>query len=117
MEKLRRAGEKSNGKDEREMTAKYAFKQSIPIMAGYIVFGMGFGVLLEAKGYGVLWAIAMSVFIYAGSMHYVAIDLITGGSCYGTARTSGGIFSKRRWHDLTESRYKFPLCLFQRGGD
>jgi len=89
MEKLRRAGEKSNGKDEREMTAKYAFKQSIPIMAGYIVFGMGFGVLLEAKGYGVLWAIAMSVFIYAGSMQYVAIDLITGGSCYGTARTSG----------------------------
>ena len=29
-------------------------------MAGYIVLGMGFGVLLEAKGYGVLWAIAMS---------------------------------------------------------
>ena len=72
--------EKSNGKDEREMTAKYAFKQSIPIMAGYIVLGMGFGVLLEAKGYGVLWAIAMSVFIYAGSMQYVAIDLITGGA-------------------------------------
>ena len=80
MEKLRRVGEKSNGKDEREMTAKYAFKQSIPIMAGYIVLGMGFGVLLEAKGYGVLWAIAMSVFIYAGSMQYVAIDLITGGA-------------------------------------
>ena len=80
MEKLRRVGEKSNRKDEREMTAKYAFKQSIPIMAGYIVLGMGFGVLLEAKGYGVLWAIAMSVFIYAGSMQYVAIDLITGGA-------------------------------------
>lgn len=80
MEKLRRAGEKSNGKDKREMTAKYAFKQSIPIMAGYIVLGMGFGVLLEAKGYGVLWAIAMSVFIYAGSMQYIAIDLITGGA-------------------------------------
>ena len=80
MEKLRRVGEKSNGKDERERTAKYAFKQSIPIMAGYIVLGMGFGVLLNAKGYGVLWAIAMSVFIYAGSMQYVAIDLITGGA-------------------------------------
>ena len=57
------------------MTAKYAFKQSVPIMAGYIVLGMGFGVLLESKGYGVLWAIAMSVFIYAGSMQYVAINL------------------------------------------
>ncbi len=62
------------------MTAKYAFKQSVPIMAGYIVLGMGFGVLLESKGYGVLWAIAMSVFIYAGSMQYVAINLITGGA-------------------------------------
>lgn len=62
------------------MTAKYAFKQSVPIMAGYIVLGMGFGVLLKSKGYGVLWAIAMSVFIYAGSMQYVAINLITGGA-------------------------------------
>ena len=62
------------------MTVKYAFKQSVPIMAGYIVLGMGFGVLLESKGYGVLWAIAMSVFIYAGSMQYVAINLITGGA-------------------------------------
>ena len=62
------------------MTSKYAFKQSVPIMAGYIVLGMGFGVLLESKGYGVLWAIAMSVFIYAGSMQYVAINLITGGA-------------------------------------
>ena len=62
------------------MTAKYAFKQSVPIMAGYIVLGMGFGVLLESKGYGVLWAIAMSVFIYAGSMQYVAVNLITGGA-------------------------------------
>ena len=62
------------------MTAKYAFKQSVPIMAGYIVLGMGFGVFLESKGYGVLWAIAMSVFIYAGSMQYVAINLITGGA-------------------------------------
>ena len=62
------------------MTAKYAFKQSVPIMAGYIVLGMGFGVLLESKGYGVFWAIAMSVFIYAGSMQYVAVNLITGGA-------------------------------------
>ena len=62
------------------MTVKHAFKQSVPIMAGYIVLGMGFGVLLESKGYGVLWAIAMSMFIYAGSMQYVAINLITGGA-------------------------------------
>lgn len=62
------------------MTFKYAFKRSLPIMAGYLVIGMGFGVLLETKGYGFLWALIMSCFIYAGSMQYVAIDLISGGA-------------------------------------
>lgn len=28
---------------EIDMTWKYAFKQSLPIMAGYVVLGMGFG--------------------------------------------------------------------------
>lgn len=51
-----------------DMTWKYAFKQSLPIMAGYVVLGMGFGVLLETKGYGVGWAFLMSCFIYAGSL-------------------------------------------------
>ena len=36
------------------MTFRYAWKRSIPVMAGYIVLGMGFGMLLGAKGYGVL---------------------------------------------------------------
>ena len=64
----------------RYMTFRYAWKQSIPVMAGYIVLGMGFGMLLGTKGYAAFWAMAMSVFIYAGSMQYVAIDLITGGA-------------------------------------
>lgn len=63
-----------------KITGKYAFRQSLPVMAGYLVLGMGFEVLLETKGYGVFWALAMSLFIYAGSMQYVAIDLLTGGA-------------------------------------
>jgi 4-azaleucine resistance transporter AzlC len=49
-------------------------------MAGYIVLGIGFGILLRNAGFGVLWAFAMSVFIYAGSMQYVGIGLLTGGA-------------------------------------
>lgn len=59
---------------------KYAFKQSLPVMAGYIVLGMGFGILLKTKGYGVAWAFFMSLFIYAGSMQYVTINLMAGGA-------------------------------------
>ncbi len=58
---------------------KKAFLATIPVMAGYIVLGIGFGMLLQTRGYGVLWAFAMSFFIYAGSMQYVAVDLMTGG--------------------------------------
>lgn len=60
--------------------ARYAFMRSLPVMAGYLVLGMGFGILLETNGYGVWWAFFMSLFIYAGSMQYVAIDLLAGGA-------------------------------------
>ena len=61
-------------------TIRYAFVRSLPIMAGYIVLGLGFGVLLQSKGYGAGWALAMGGLIYAGSMQYVAIDLLAGGA-------------------------------------
>lgn len=49
-------------------------------MAGYVVLGMGFGILFQSKGYGWWWAMLMSLTVYAGSMQYVAIDLISGGA-------------------------------------
>ena len=61
-------------------TLKTAFFKSLPIMAGYIVLGTGFGFLLTSKGYARWWALLMSLTIYAGSMQYVAIDLLTAGA-------------------------------------
>lgn len=57
-----------------------AFVDTLPIMAGYIVLGIGFGVVLKTAGYGIWWALAMSVFIYAGSMQYAMVGLLTGGA-------------------------------------
>lgn len=59
---------------------KTVFLKTLPVMAGYVVLGMGFGILLKANGYGVFWALAMSVFIYAGSMQFVGISLIASGA-------------------------------------
>ncbi|MBQ7737892.1 MAG: AzlC family ABC transporter permease [Oscillospiraceae bacterium] len=56
------------------------FKTSLPVMAGYMVLGMGFGILLHSRGYGPLWAAAMSLFIYAGSMQFVGVDLLSTGA-------------------------------------
>lgn len=59
---------------------KKAFTSTLPVFAGYAVLGIGFGIILKTKGFGVLWSAAMSIFIYAGSMQYLAIDMLTGGA-------------------------------------
>lgn len=55
------------------------FVKTIPVLAGYMVLGMGFGIVLQNQGFGILWALLMSIFIYAGSMQFVAINLISTG--------------------------------------
>lgn len=59
-------------------TFKRAFIDSLPIMAGYIIMGMGFGVLIQKEGYNFLWAGIMGLTILGGSMQYVAVDLLGG---------------------------------------
>ena len=60
-------------------TLKTAFVSTIPVLTGYLVLGFGFGIIMNSGGFGMLPALAMSLFIYAGSMQYVAIGLLTGG--------------------------------------
>lgn len=69
----------------KKQTIKKAFWDTLPVMAGYLFLGVGFGIILQQNGYGPLWALAMSLFIYAGSMQYVGIGLLTGGASLLTA--------------------------------
>ena len=57
-----------------------AFLDTVPVMTGYVFLGFGFGILMHQCGFGVLWAGAMCLFIYAGSMQYVAVSLLTSGA-------------------------------------
>lgn len=57
-----------------------AFVKTLPVMAGYVVLGIGFGILLKKAGFGLFWSFLMSFTIYAGSMQYVAVSLLTSGA-------------------------------------
>ena len=61
-------------------TLSTAFSATLPVMAGYLILGFGFGIIMKANGFSTALAAAMSIFIYAGSMQYVAIGLMTGGA-------------------------------------
>lgn len=55
---------------------KQVFVSTLPVLTGYIVLGFGFGIMLNANGFSIFLAFVMSLFIYAGSMQYVAIGLL-----------------------------------------
>ena len=63
-----------------KLLLRTAFLDTVPVMTGYVFLGFGFGILMHQCGFGVLWAGAMSLFIYAGSMQYVAVSLLTSGA-------------------------------------
>lgn len=56
---------------------KKAFIATVPVLSGYLVIGLSFGVVLQSRGFGALWSAAMSAFIYAGSMQFVAVELMS----------------------------------------
>lgn len=54
-----------------------AFPHTIPVLTGFLVLGIAYGVLMQTKGYGTLWAVLMSAIAFCGSMQFVAITLLT----------------------------------------
>lgn len=58
----------------------FAWKQTIPVMLGYIFLGIAFGLLIQNAGYNALWAFLISVVVYAGSMQFVLVTLLTSGA-------------------------------------
>lgn len=58
-------------------TLAAAFPHTVPVLTGYLVLGMAYGVLMQAKGYGAIWAFLMSAVAFCGSMQFVAITLLT----------------------------------------
>lgn len=54
-----------------------AFPRTLPVLTGFLVLGLAYGVLMQTKGYGVFWAVLMSAVAYCGSMQFVAITLLT----------------------------------------
>lgn len=76
---------------------KRAFIKTIPVLTGYMVLGIGYGIIMEVKGFGIPVAMGLSLFLFAGSMQFVAIGLLTGGASFlTTALTTRIIFSFRQ---------------------
>lgn len=65
-------------------TFRYALKKSAPVFCGYLFLGIAFAVTLCGAGFGPGWAILSSVIIYAGSMQFAMVGLLSAGTGLGT---------------------------------
>lgn len=67
--------ERRNAEVKRAFLA--AFPDTIPVLCGFLALGAAYGILMETKGYSVLWSVLMSIIAFCGSMQFVAITLLT----------------------------------------
>lgn len=98
---------------------KAAFLKTLPVMAGYMVLGFGFGIISEKNGFGFWWVLAMSVFVFAGSMQYVAVGLLTSGaSLITTAMTTFMVNARHLFYGISmlegyrDAGRKKPYLIF-----
>ena len=77
-------------------------------MSGYMVLGMGFGILLREHGYGLPWALASSLFVYAGAMQFVLLTMLgTGVSLFSVALTTLLVNARHLFYGISMTeRYK-----------
>ena len=99
--------------------AKFAFVKSIPIMLGYVFLGIAFGLVLQKAGLGPLWALLISACVYAGSMQFALVGILTGGlSFVTTAVMTLFINSRHAFYGLTfierfkKMRKAYPYMVF-----
>jgi 4-azaleucine resistance transporter AzlC len=54
---------------------KLAFPQTIPVLAGFSLLGLAYGLLMSANGYNFIWSTLTSLFVFAGAGQYLLITL------------------------------------------
>lgn len=64
---------------DKKAALKAALPHTIPVFAGFIVLGAAYGILMDSKGFSIIWTILTSIFIYAGSMQFVSVALLSAG--------------------------------------
>ena len=54
----------------------HVFPKTIPIMTGFLFLGFSLGMLAVSKGFLPYLPVLMSLFIFAGSMEFVTLQLL-----------------------------------------
>jgi 4-azaleucine resistance transporter AzlC len=68
----------------------FAFRQTIPVLLGYLAIGLAFGLMMAAAHYPWWLAAGMCLVVYAGAAQYLAVSLLSTNA--GLAETALMVF-------------------------
>ena len=58
---------------------RYSLRHSMPILISFIPVGLAYGILMRTAGLNWVWTGACSLFIFAGSLQFLAVSFFAGG--------------------------------------
>lgn len=100
-------------------TIRFAFKKSLPVLFGYLFLGSAFGIMLYDAGYNFIWAIFISVVVYAGSGQFLLVSLLSSAASIPTAAIMTlFINSRHMFYGLSyidkfkQGKWRYPSMIF-----
>ncbi len=64
-------------KDNKVLSAlKAAFPHTLPILAGFIVLGMGYGIYLRSSGLPLWYPTLTSILVFGGSLEFLLVSML-----------------------------------------
>lgn len=79
---------------------RYALKQTLPVLCGYMVLGIAYGLSMHEAGYAWYWSALISITVFAGSAQFALIGLL-GGNILSAAVTVLSINSRMLFYGIS----------------
>ncbi|MDE5984949.1 MAG: AzlC family ABC transporter permease [Eubacterium sp.] len=103
----------------KKATFHFALKKSLPVLFGYLFLGSAFGIMLYDAGYNFMWAIFISLLVYAGSGQFLLVSLLSSAAAVPTvAFMTLFINSRHMFYGLSfiekfkKGGWRYPFMIF-----
>ena len=100
---------------------QYSLRQSLPILISFIPVGIAYGILMQSAGLNWGWTFCCSLFIFAGSLQFLAVSFFAGGISLVTVAVMALLLNSRhifyglpfieRWKRYGPARYFLIYAL------
>lgn len=104
---------------DNKSTFIFALKKSLPVLFGYLFLGSAFGIMLYDAGYNFIWAIFISLIVYAGSGQFLLVSLLSSAASVPTvAVMTLFINSRHMFYGLSfidkfkKGGWRYPFMIF-----